>query len=108
MERGVIRGFRADVDYSRVGADLQVIVSVRVRPSARSGLLELGRRLADEQGVLNVFFVAGAFDFLVHAVAPDTEGIREFVALNLSGNADIESTQTSLVFEHILGGGAGI
>ena len=47
-ERGVVRGFRADVGYSRVGADLQVIVSVRVRPSARSGLLELGRRLADE------------------------------------------------------------
>ena len=108
MKRGIIRGFRADVDYSRVGADLQAIVSVRVRPSARSGLLEFGRRLADEQGVLNVFFVAGAFDFLVHVVAPDTEGIREFVALNLSGNAEIESTQTSLVFEHILGSGSWI
>ena len=103
MRRGVIRGFRADVDFSRIGADLQAIVSVRVRPSARSGLLEMGRRLADEPGVLNVFFVAGVFDFLVHVVAPDTEGIREFVALNLSGNTGIESTQTSLVFEHIQG-----
>lgn len=108
MERGVIRGFRADVDYSRVGADLQAIVSVRVRPSARSALLDLGRRLAAEQGVLNVFFVAGAFDFILHVVARDTEGIREFVALNLSGNLEIESTQTSLVFEHILGSGSWI
>jgi DNA-binding Lrp family transcriptional regulator len=106
MERGVIRGFRADVDYSRFGADLQAIVSVRVRPGARSALLDLGRRLAAEQGVLNVFFVAGAFDFLVHVVAQDTEGIREFVALNLSANAEIESTHTSLVFEHIPGNGS--
>jgi len=106
MRRGIIRGFRADVDYSKVGADLQAIVSVRVRPSARPGLLELGRRLAAEPGVLNVFFVAGAFDFLVHVVAPDAEGIREFVALSLSASAEIESTQTSLVFEHINGAGA--
>lgn len=102
-ERGVIRGYRADVDYSKVGADLQAIVSVRVRPSARSGLLDLGQRLAGEPGVLNVFFIAGAFDFLVHVVAPDTEGIRDFVALNLSAAPEIETTQTSLVFEHIQG-----
>lgn len=104
-ERGVIRGFRADVDHSKVGADLQAIVSIRVRPSARAGLLELGRRLAGEPGVLNVFFIAGAFDFLVHVVAPDTEGIRDFVALNLSAAPEIETTQTSLVFEHIPGTG---
>lgn len=102
-QRGVIRGYRADVDYSKVGADLQAIVSVRVRSSARAALLELGQRLAREPGVLNVFFIAGAFDFLVHVVAPDTEGIRDFVALNLSATPEIESTQTSLVFEHIQG-----
>ena len=104
-ERGVIRGFRADVDHSKVGADLQAIVSIRVRPDARAGLLDLGRRLAAEPGVLHVFFVAGAFDFLVHVVAPNTEGIRDFVALNLSAAPEIETTQTSLVFEHLPGTG---
>ena len=103
VKRGVIRGFRADVDYSKVGADLQAIISVRVRPSARAGLLELGRLLAREPGVLNVFFVAGVFDFLVHVVARDTEGLRHFVTRTLSSRTEIESTQTSLVFEHLPG-----
>lgn len=103
IKRGVIRGFRADVDHSRVGADLQAIISVRIRPSARAGLLDLGQRLAKEPGVLNVYFVAGAFDFLIHVVARDTEGLRNFVTHNLSVRSEIETTQTSLVFEHIQG-----
>ncbi|MFN8172042.1 MAG: Lrp/AsnC family transcriptional regulator [Candidatus Nanopelagicales bacterium] len=107
VDRGVIRGFHADVNYPRLG-DLQAVISVRVRPNARPSLSELGRRLAREQGVLSVFFVAGAFDFMIHVVARDTEGLREFVVHALSANAEIESTQTSLVFEHIPGTAAWI
>ena len=105
IRRGVIRGFRADVDHALVGADLQAIVSVRVRPGARGSLVELGQRLAHEPGVLNVYFVEGAFDFLVHVVAPDTEGLRNFVTQTLSARPETESTQTSLVFEHFQGVG---
>ena len=107
VDRVVIRGFDADVNYPRLG-DLQAVISVRVRPNARPSLSELGRRLAREQGVLSVFFVAGAFDFMIHVVARDTEGLREFVVHALSANAEIESTQTSLVFEHIPGTAAWI
>jgi len=105
VKRGVIRGFRADVDHALLGADLQAIVSVRVRPGARGNLVELGRRLAHEPGVLNVYFVAGAFDFLVHVAASDTEGLRNFVTQTLSARPETESTQTSLVFEHVQGAG---
>ena len=41
VKRGVIRGFRADVDHAKVGAGLQAMVSVRVRPGARGALLEV-------------------------------------------------------------------
>lgn len=103
VDRGIIRGFRADVDYSKAGADLQAVIFVRVRPAARPRLLAMTERLAQEPGVLNVFFIAGAYDFLVHIVTPDTEGLRTFVAGNLSTDTDIESTQTSVVFEHLAG-----
>lgn len=105
VRRGVIRGFRADVDHARIGAGLQAIVSVRVRPGARGSLREIGERLGHEPGVLNVYFVAGAFDFLVHVAAPDTEGLRDFVTSNVSARPETESTQTSLVFEHFPGAG---
>ena len=103
IDRGIIRGFRADIDYSAAGADLQAVIFVRVRPAARPGLMAMTERLANEPGVLNVFFIAGAYDFLIHIVASNTEGLRTFVAGNLSTDADIESTQTSVVFEHLAG-----
>ncbi|HEV8023825.1 MAG TPA: Lrp/AsnC family transcriptional regulator [Candidatus Nanopelagicales bacterium] len=103
IDRGIIRGFRADIDYSAAGADLQAVIFVRVRPAARPGLMAMTERLANEPGVLNVFFIAGAYDFLIHIVASNTEGLRTFVAGNLSTDTDIESTQTSVVFEHLAG-----
>lgn len=106
IDRGIIRGFRAEIDHARLGADLQAMVSVRVRPHARGDLPELARKLSREPGVQSVYFITGAFDFLVHVVATNTEGLRRFVADSLSASQEIESTQTSLVFEHIPGGPA--
>ena len=62
-------------------------------------------RVMMSKGVKLGDFVAGAFDFLVHVVAADTEGLRNFVTQNLSGRPETESTQTSLVFEHFQGAG---
>lgn len=103
IERGVIRGFRADVDHAKMGADLQALISVRIRPHARGDLPELARRLSREPGVQSVYFITGAFDFLIHVVAADTEGLRVFVADRLSASPEIETTQTSLVFDHLTG-----
>ena len=50
--------------------------------------------------VLNVFFLAGADDFLLHVAARDTENLRDFV-VTFSGNADVALTETNLIFEHI-------
>ncbi|MEK9737635.1 MAG: Lrp/AsnC family transcriptional regulator [Candidatus Nanopelagicales bacterium] len=103
IDRGVIRGFRADVDHAKLGADLQALISVRIRANSRGDLPELARRLAREPGVQSVYFITGAFDFLIHVVAADTEGLRVFVADRLSASPEIETTQTSLVFDHLAG-----
>ena len=50
--------------------------------------------------VLNVYFLAGKDDFLLHVAAASTESLRDFVE-SLSSNADVSYTETSLIFEHI-------
>jgi DNA-binding Lrp family transcriptional regulator len=54
--------------------------------------------------VLNVFFLGGADDFLVHIAATSTENLRDFVVVNLSGNPDVALTETNLIFEHVRAG----
>ena len=53
--------------------------------------------------VMDVYFLAGADDFLLHVAARDTDDLRSFVVENLNADADVAGTQTSLIFEHLRG-----
>jgi DNA-binding Lrp family transcriptional regulator len=103
-ERGVIRGFHADVDPAAIGRPIQAMIAVRMQSHARSHLTEFATSVAELPEVLNVFFLAGADDFLVHVAARSTENLRNFVVVNLSGNPDVALTETNLIFEHIRAG----
>jgi len=103
-ERGVIRGFSVDIDPTAVGRPIQAMIAVRMQSHARSHLREFAASVAELPEVLNVFFLAGADDFLVHVAARSTENLRTFVVVNLSGNPDVALTETNLIFEHIRAG----
>lgn len=103
-ERGVIRGFHADVDPAAIGRPIQAMIAVRMQSHARSHLTEFTNAVSALPEVLNVFFLAGADDFLVHVAARSTENLRNFVVVNLSGNPDVALTETNLIFEHIRAG----
>ena len=53
--------------------------------------------------VIDVYFLAGADDFILHVAARDTDDLRSFVVENLNADADVAGTQTSLIFEHLRG-----
>jgi DNA-binding Lrp family transcriptional regulator len=103
-ERGVIRGFHADIDPSAVGRPIQAMIAVRLQSHARSHMREFAASVSELPEVLNVFFLAGADDFLVHVAAEGTENLRDFVVVNLSGNPDVALTETNLIFEHLRSG----
>lgn len=98
---GVIRGFHADVDPAAVGRDLQAMVSVRLQAGSRGELAAFSRQLAARPEVLDVFFLAGPDDFLVHVAVRDTAALRAFVLDQLTERPEVATTQTSLVFEHL-------
>jgi DNA-binding Lrp family transcriptional regulator len=99
-ERGVIRGYHADVDQAAIGRPLQAMIAVRLQSHARSRIRGFVAGVAGLPEVLNVFFLAGKDDFLLHVAAASTSALREFVE-TLSSNTDVSYTETSLIFEHI-------
>lgn len=99
-EQGVIRGFHADVDEAALGRPLQAMIAVRLQSGARGHIRAFVRNVAHRPEVLNVFFLAGKDDFLLHVAAASTEDLREFVEA-LSSDADVAYTETSLIFEHV-------
>jgi DNA-binding Lrp family transcriptional regulator len=103
-ERGVIRGYHADIDPAAFGRPLQAMIAVRLQSHARGHINEFVAKVAELPEVLNVFFLGGADDFLIHIAATSTQNLRDFVVVNLSGNPDVALTETNLIFEHVRAG----
>lgn len=101
MDRGIIRGFHADIDPATIGLGVQVLIAVRLKASTRSHVGSFAKEIAKLPGVMNVFFLGGADDFMLHVAAASTDGVRDFVAEHLSRRDDVANTVTNLIFEHV-------
>ena len=75
-ESGVIRGFHADVDPAALGRGLRAMIAVRMQPGSRQQLAAFSRHVAARPEVLDVYFLAGADDFLVHVAVVDTQAMK--------------------------------
>ena len=104
IDRGVITGFEAVVDPPSVGIELQVLISVSVRAGARQRIAELSQHLQSQPEVMQLFFLGGAEDFIIHMAAHNAEDVRDFVMEHLSAHPAVASTRTSMVFDHYRSG----
>ncbi|HEY6576516.1 MAG TPA: Lrp/AsnC family transcriptional regulator [Mycobacterium sp.] len=100
---GVIRGFYADIDPAAIGLSLQAMISVSLQSNARGRIGTFIHHIRRRPQVMDVYFLAGADDFILHVAAKDTDDLRSFVVENLNADADVAGTQTSLIFEHLRG-----
>ncbi len=80
VDRGVITGFHASVDERMLGAGLQAIIGVTLRPSGRrESIVEFADRVRVLPPVIQLFFLGGDDDFLLHIAVADSSEMREFV-----------------------------
>jgi DNA-binding Lrp family transcriptional regulator len=98
-ERGVIRGFVADVDLACLGLVVQAMVAVRLTGHLRSDVEAFADEVAALPGVLAVHNISGADDFLVHVAADGPDALRDFVLDNLTGRPGVTHVETSLIFQ---------
>ena len=100
---GVIRGFYTDINPAAVGLTLQAMISVSLQSNARGRIRDFIAQIRQRPQVMDVYFLAGGDDFILHVAARDTEDLRAFVVENLNADGDVAGTQTSLIFEHLRG-----
>lgn len=98
-EAGLLGRARSEVDLAAVGLPLQAIVAVRLRVQARADLRTFADRVARLPHVLNVFFLGGQTDFLVHVATTSPEQLRDLVSARLSTDPAVASTETQIVFD---------
>ncbi|WP_110588099.1 Lrp/AsnC family transcriptional regulator [Microbacterium suaedae] len=101
VERGVIRGFHASVDHQRLGRGLQAMIGVTLRGGTRhDSIVTFIDEVKQLPQVLQLFFLGGPDDFMVHIAVADSSEVRQFVVENLSTEPFVASTRTSIIFEY--------
>ncbi|RFA16753.1 AsnC family transcriptional regulator [Subtercola boreus] len=101
-ERGVITGYTARLSPAALGFTLQALISVSIKSGARHNLSSFSDEIRTRTEVVELFFLGGAEDFVIHVATRDSDHLREFVVSNLSAHPAVAATRTSIVFDHIV------
>ena len=103
--RGVIRGFHAEIDLAALGRPLQALIAVRLAVHAREQIDAFTLAIRELPGVLMIFHLTGVTDYLVWIAATDPQPLREFVVDHLATHPAVAHAETSLIYEHRRGPG---
>jgi Lrp/AsnC family transcriptional regulator, leucine-responsive regulatory protein len=98
-ERGVLRGYRPDIDPRALG--LGQLAFIFVRSNERAGGVETAEQIAQIPEVLEVHHVAGEDCFLVKVRAHDAEALGRLLRERLGKIPTITSTRTTIVLETV-------
>lgn len=99
--RGIITGYHAAVDLEAIGRPVQALISVRIRPPARTIIEGFRGWAAQLPETIGLFVTSGAYDFLLHIAAPDVNGVYAFVIDRLTERREVADVQTTMVYEHV-------
>ena len=99
-ERGILRGFAADIDPAALGYPIQAMISIRMQPHARDQLATFMDSLMELPAVLNAFLLGGTDDFLIHVAAASVQRLRELVIDELNTNPAVAASETNLIFQY--------
>ncbi len=96
-ERGVIRGYAAEIDATQVGFGLTAFVFVRTNECCS----ETDKFLAEIPEVLEVHDVAGDDSYLLKVRAKNTEELARLLRERLKNVPNVASTKTTVVLQTI-------
>lgn len=95
---GLIRGYRALVDWERAGVNLvEAVIELKVSPRKNRGFDEIATTIASFDEVENVLLMSGGYDLQVILRGKTFQEIALFVGRRLSPLDDVLSTATHFV-----------
>ena len=102
-ERGVLRGFHAEVDLAHFGLPIQAMVAVKLAVHHRDGVDAFRTVAPHLPGVVAVYHLTGPVDYLLQVAVGDAGALRTFVLDHVVSRPEVAHAETSLIFEQISG-----
>jgi len=82
--RGIIRGYRAEIDPGVLGQSFTVFAAVQLQRHVRSDVQSFQKAVVKLPEVLEVHHIAGAFDYLLRVALADLASYETFHADRLT------------------------
>jgi DNA-binding Lrp family transcriptional regulator len=105
QERGVIRGYHAEIDPAALGRPLQALIAVRLSVHSREQIEGFTAHVRALPAVLSLFHMTGGDDYLLWVAAADPHDLREFVVEHLASHPSVAHAETNLIYEVVRGTG---
>jgi DNA-binding Lrp family transcriptional regulator len=100
-ERGVITGYRAQVNLATLGRPIRAMIAVRIRPHTRVVVDPFINYVLSLPDVVSLSHVAGPDDFLVQVAVADTEHLQRLVLDGFTNRREVARLHTQLIFAHV-------
>lgn len=99
-QRGVVRGYHADIDPGSLGRRVEALVAVKLRSKAPAAVDEFIDAVWQLDETIAVTKVTGDDDVLVHVSAPDVSALAETVLAAIASAPHVSDERTSIIFQH--------
>jgi len=100
-ERGVITGFRAELDLASLGRTLEALISIRFRAHDREVVDPFVEYVLSLPETVALFNVTGEEDYVLHVALANVDHLHAFVLDRLGTRGEIEHVRTALVYRHL-------
>ena len=95
-EAGVIRGYHADLDASKLGFSITVLALVSLKSQAEESLRQFEDHMRGLPEVRECHMLNGEIDFILKIVSRDLQSFQEFLTSKLTPAPNVASVKTSL------------
>ena len=95
-ESGVIKGYHADLDASKLGFAITVFAMVSLRSQAEEDLKAFEDHIKTLPEVRECHMLNGEIDFILKVVSKDLQSFQEFLTSKLTPAPNVASVKTSL------------
>jgi DNA-binding Lrp family transcriptional regulator len=100
-ERGVIRGYRADVAAEAIGLAVTAYVSVSIGGGDFGRVREIEAEIRAFAQILECYSVSGEDDYVLKVVAPDLKSLSNFLTDRLMQVPGIDDVRSMIALEEI-------
>ena len=100
-DKGVITGYRAELDPKQLGYQIQAMVMINLGRHQETRIEDFEAGVAAIPEVKACFHVAGRYDYILHLTVRDIDHLANLVKHRLSAIGGVEKQETFLVLSTV-------